>query len=156
MNKAILDTDILSEIVKGVDQTVAAHARTYRRSFGRYTLSVVTLMEVLRGYQKKQAFRQLQTFLAVIPATEILTFEMNHAKLAGVIAGELERTGRPIGLADVMIAATAIDQDLELVTANLGHYRRIQRSRIPAGPQELAGLTARQAWPNAQLGTFSS
>jgi hypothetical protein len=27
LNKVILDTDIFSEIIKGVDQTVAAHAK---------------------------------------------------------------------------------------------------------------------------------
>jgi hypothetical protein len=37
LNKAILDTDNFSEIIKGVNQTVAAHARTYHRAFGRYT-----------------------------------------------------------------------------------------------------------------------
>jgi hypothetical protein len=31
LNKAILDTDIFSEIIKGVDLTVATHAKTYRR-----------------------------------------------------------------------------------------------------------------------------
>ena len=29
MNKALLDTDILSEIIKGFDQTVARNAATY-------------------------------------------------------------------------------------------------------------------------------
>jgi tRNA(fMet)-specific endonuclease VapC len=49
LNKAILDTDILSEIIKGVNQTVAANAKTYRRAFGHYTLSAVTVMEIVRG-----------------------------------------------------------------------------------------------------------
>jgi tRNA(fMet)-specific endonuclease VapC len=62
LNKAILDTDIFSEIIKGVDQTVAAPAKTYRKAFGHYTISAVTVMEIVQGYQQKQATRQLQTF----------------------------------------------------------------------------------------------
>jgi hypothetical protein len=37
LNKALLDTDILSEIGKAKDATVATNAKTYRRSFGHYT-----------------------------------------------------------------------------------------------------------------------
>jgi hypothetical protein len=36
VNKALLDTDILSEIGKGIDQTVLGHAATYLQAFGRY------------------------------------------------------------------------------------------------------------------------
>jgi tRNA(fMet)-specific endonuclease VapC len=56
LNKALLDTDIFSEIAKGVDQAVARHAAAYRSAFNRYTISV-TLMEIIRGYQQKQASR---------------------------------------------------------------------------------------------------
>ena len=53
MNKALIDTDIFSEITKGVNPTVAAHAMAYRAAFGRYTISAVTFMEVVRGYRKR-------------------------------------------------------------------------------------------------------
>jgi tRNA(fMet)-specific endonuclease VapC len=131
LNKAILDTDILSEIIKGVNQTVAAHAKTYRRAFGRYTISAITVMEVVRGYQMKQATRQLQAFLAAIPSAEVLSFDTAEAELAGRIAGELERTGRTIGHADSMIAATATELGLELVTGNTAHFQRVQQLGYP-------------------------
>jgi len=131
LNKAILDTDILSEIIKGVDQTVAANARTYRRAFGHYTIAAVTVTEIVSGYQRKQATRQLQAFLAILPAAEVLPFDALEAELAGRIAGELERTGRSIGLADTMIAAVAIEQGLELVTGNTTHFQRIQQIGYP-------------------------
>jgi tRNA(fMet)-specific endonuclease VapC len=46
LNKALLDTDIFSEITKGVNQAVAAHATAYHTAFARYTISAVTFMEV--------------------------------------------------------------------------------------------------------------
>ena len=131
MNKALLDTDIFSEIAKGVDQTVAGHARAYRATFGRYTLSVISFMEVVRGYQRKQASRQLQAFLAAIVSEEIAPFGQAAAELAGKIAGDLERVGRPVGVTDPMIAAIAIEQGLEPVTGNTTHFQRIQQIGYP-------------------------
>ena len=49
MNKALIDTDILSKIGKAKDATVAANAKTYRRSFGHYTFSTVSALTA-RGY----------------------------------------------------------------------------------------------------------
>jgi tRNA(fMet)-specific endonuclease VapC len=131
LNEAILDTDIFSEMIKGVNQTVAAHAKAYRRAFGHYTLSAVTVMEVIRGYQKKQAVRQLQAFLTALPSAEVLVFDRVEAELAGRIAGELQRTGRPIGTADTMIAAIATENGLELVTGNTSDYLRVQQLGYP-------------------------
>lgn len=56
----------------------------------------------------------------------MLTIELSDAELAGRIYADLERTGQPIGLADAMIAAIAIQRDLLLVSGNLSHYERIQ------------------------------
>ena len=131
MNKAILDTDVFSEITKGVNPTVAAHARAYRTLFARYTISAVTFMEVIRGYQKKQAARQLQSFLAAIVSEEVIPFDQTAAALAGRIAGDLERVGRPIGVADPMIAAIALAHGLELATGNVTHFRYIQQLGYP-------------------------
>ena len=65
-------------------------------------------MEILLGYYQKQALRQLQAFLTNVAVEEVLPFDRATAELAGRIAGELERTGQPIGLADPMIAAIAL------------------------------------------------
>ena len=127
LNKSLLDTDILSDITKAVNPTVAGHAAAYRKAFSRYTLSAVTFMEVIRGYQKKQATRQLQNFLLAMASEEVIPFDKTTGELAGRIAGDLERTGQIIGLADPMIAAIALTHGLELVTANTVHFQRIQQ-----------------------------
>ena len=131
MNKSLLDTDMLSEIGKGIDPNVVRNATAYRNAFGRYTLSVITIMEVVRGFQKKQSLRRLQRFLAMIASEEILPFDRAAAELAGRIAGDLDRIGQPIGRADPMIAAIALQHGLELVTGNTAHYQRIQQLGYP-------------------------
>ncbi len=131
MSKALLDTDILSELSKGKNPTVARHATAYRRTFGRYTLSTITVMEIVRGFHRNQSFNKLQTFLSSIAAEEILPFSQDAAELAGRIAGDLDRIGQPIGLADPMIAAIALEHGFELVTGNTAHFRRVQQLGYP-------------------------
>jgi tRNA(fMet)-specific endonuclease VapC len=131
LNRALLDTDILSEITKGLNPVVAGHAMTYRQAFRRYTLSSITVMEAVRGYQKKQATKQLQAFLAAMASEDVIPFDQPAAELAGRIAGELERIGQPIGTADPMIAAIALQHRLELVTGNTAHFQRIQQLGYP-------------------------
>jgi tRNA(fMet)-specific endonuclease VapC len=131
LNQALLDTDILSGITKAVNPTVIARASAYRPVFSRYTLSAVTLIKVVRGYQKKQATRQLQNFLTAVASEEVLAFDRPAAELAGRIAGELEQIGHPIGLADPMIASLALANGLEQVTGNSVHFQRVQNLGYP-------------------------
>jgi tRNA(fMet)-specific endonuclease VapC len=131
VNKSLLDTDILSEIGKGIDPNVARNATTYRRALGRYTLSVISIMEIVRGWQQKQNSRRQQRFLTSIASEEILFFEQPTAELAGRIAGDFDRTGQPIGRSDPMIAAIALQRNLDLVTGNTAHYQRIQQLGYP-------------------------
>src|SRR5439155_7846235 len=44
MPKSLLDTDIFSEILKGVDQVVVQRATDYRAAFGRYTISAPSMV----------------------------------------------------------------------------------------------------------------
>jgi tRNA(fMet)-specific endonuclease VapC len=61
----------------------------------------------------------------------VISFDQAAAELAGRIAGELERIGQPIGLADPMIAVIALTHSLELVTGNTAHFQRVQNLGYP-------------------------
>lgn len=131
MNKTLLDTDIFSEISKGIDQTVARNATSYRNAFGRYTLSAITVMEVVSGFEKNQSVRRLQAFVASLASEEVIPFDQITAELAGRIEGGLERLGRPIGTADTMIAAIALVHGLEQATGNTSDFQRVQQLGYP-------------------------
>ncbi len=131
MNKALLDTDTLSEIGKGLNPTIAANAMAYRRDYGHYTTSTLSVMEIVRGFQRIGSTRRLQQFVASLAILEVLHFDQTSAKLAGRIAGDLERAGLTIGLIDPMIAVVALTHELELVTGNTNHFLRIQQLGYP-------------------------
>jgi predicted nucleic acid-binding protein len=131
VNKALLDTDIYSEVLKAIDPIIARNAATYRQSHGVLTVSVVTKMEIVKGCQRVQSTRRLQKFLNALAKEEVLPFEESAAELAGRIAGELERIGQPIGMADPIIVAIALEHGLELVTGNTAHFQRVQQPGYP-------------------------
>ncbi|MEH2119798.1 type II toxin-antitoxin system VapC family toxin [Nostoc sp.] len=126
VEKYLFDTDILSEIIKRVNPHIIAKANSYLNQFDKYTISVITVMEIVEGWQKRKQEQRLQQFLTIVNSQEILSFDLTEAVLAGKIYADLETTGKRIGYPDCMIAAIAISYNLTLVTGNLSHYQRIQ------------------------------
>lgn len=129
--KALLDTDMLSEVLKSKDHHVLARARTYIAEHRRYTLSTITIMEVVKGLSRQGREDAVGRFLAVADGSEVVTLDKVSAELAGRIYADLERAGRFIGVADVLIAAIAVHLDLTLVTGNTSDYERIQAVGYP-------------------------
>lgn len=131
MNKALLDTDILSEVERGRNRVVLFRARDYRAEWGVLTISAVTVMEIVHGHWRSGNVRLLSKFVTAIGNQQVLPFTATTAELAGKIGAELHKLGAPIGLNDPMIAATAIEHGLVLVTGNIKHYERIQQLGFP-------------------------
>lgn len=105
MTRTMLDTGILSELMKQKDQRVAERARAYLATNGRYTISAVTAMEIAYGFHRVRRLDRLEKFLQ---AHEVVPFGCEAALLAGRIDAALEARGRPVDLGDVMIGATAL------------------------------------------------
>jgi tRNA(fMet)-specific endonuclease VapC len=142
MTKVLLDTDILSEVMKAKNLEVQRNANQYLEFFGRFTVSVITITEIVRGFQKSQEEQRLRSFIAFLEENNILQLGVEEAALAGKIAGDLERTGKSIGHMDPFIASTAIIHKMPLVTGNARHFVRVvelgyplelQNWRIPNG-----------------------
>jgi predicted nucleic acid-binding protein len=127
LNKALLDTEIYSEAIKATNRLVVSKAVSYRQQYGKLTISVISVMEIVRGFQQNQNALRLQSFLAAVSSEEVLIFDQPAAELAGRIEGELLRLGRPIGIADTMIAALAVTRGIDLVTGNTVHFQRVQQ-----------------------------
>lgn len=127
MYKVLLDTDIFSKILEGENRKIARRALPYYAEIGSYTISLVTVTELFKGFQKnpKQTADIEKRLLSWKSELEIMPLTFESAVLAGRIYGDLERTHQPIGRCDPMIAAIAIVNNLPLVTGNTEHYQRI-------------------------------
>lgn len=131
MNKVVLDTDIFSEITKQKNQNVINKAKAYFAIWGYYTISVSTVLEVVKGFHKVKDTVRMQQFFQQLVNYEILPLESDSAKVAGLLYADLESNGKTIGRCDPIIAAIAIHNDLTLVTGNTKHYKRIQELGYP-------------------------
>lgn len=65
IGKAILDTDILSEYLKGHNATVTQRAADYVRNHGVFTFTSVTVYEIVYGLELKGASSQLKKVMAL-------------------------------------------------------------------------------------------
>lgn len=119
---ALLDTDILTEVLKGQNLQVRSRAGAYLQSHGRFAISDFTHFEVVRGLRFKQASAQLAKFQQLAAGLEI--FSVSSQVLDR--AADLWVLGRSAGLphrdADLIIAATAIEHGRTLVTGNTSHF----------------------------------
>jgi hypothetical protein len=69
------ETDISSEVLKAINPTVAQNAATYRQTHGVLTLSVITLLEIVKGCQQARATGDMQRSLNAIAKEEVLSLE---------------------------------------------------------------------------------
>ena len=125
MTRALLDTDIYSEVMKARDPVLVDRASRYFQEHRTYTISLFTVAEIVKGFQKQSSIEMLQRAIELLKQCEMLTFNWEIALLAGRIQGDLERTGQSIGRIDPFIAATAITHAMVLISGNTRHYQRI-------------------------------
>jgi tRNA(fMet)-specific endonuclease VapC len=124
--KVVLDTDILSELLRAKNATVVERARVHVDKHGPIGVSVLTVFEVLQGLHKANHPARAKTFLTWVKRCELLALDVETAQLAGEIGGALLRAGRPIGVVDVGLAATALRHDRVLVTGNTAHFEYVR------------------------------
>ncbi|GAB3332468.1 tRNA(fMet)-specific endonuclease VapC [Larkinella ripae] len=124
MKRAIIDTDTLSYFFRN-HPSVVAKIDSYLREHGYLHLSVVTYYEVLNGLYYKDARKQLDRFLEFARVNSVLPLSQESAQCAAEIFAELRKQGQIIGHNDILIAGTAIVNDLSLVTNNVNHFDRV-------------------------------
>lgn len=129
MTEAIVDTDILSFYFKG-DEKVIARFEEYLKEFEQINLSIITYYEIIAGLKFKKAERQLTDLEIFINNNTIIYLSEESAKLSGNTYADLRQRGVTIGTSDLLIAGTALEKGLTLVTNNEKHYEPIQGLKI--------------------------
>jgi len=121
----LLDTDTLSEIMKGRNPSIEQHAREYLRTNGRFRFSVITRYEILRGLKAKQAVRQMAIFEDKCNRSYLYPVTDEIVVRASDIYAYLYQKGLLINDADILIASTAMVHNLILITGNTDHFTRL-------------------------------
>jgi tRNA(fMet)-specific endonuclease VapC len=123
--KYMLDKNICIYIIKRKPESVLQNLKANIDE--GIAISSITLAELLYGvetstYPEKNRLALTQ-FLAIL---DILPFDDNAAAEYGKICAVLKRSGTPIGIMDMLIAAHAKAQRLTVVTNNVREFERVQ------------------------------
>ena len=122
MGPVVLDTDILSEILKGVNLQVKSAAQSYIATHKRFSFSDFTYYEIVRGLQARRKGQQLAAFLQMEATCQIFNVDRDVLVQAAQLWSQATLGGHPKSDSDLIIAATALRQGRPLVTGNTAHY----------------------------------
>jgi tRNA(fMet)-specific endonuclease VapC len=87
-----------------------------------FCISAITEFEIYTGATKNQ----IDFWNELLKNIDILPFDHKVVKVAVEINGELKQKRKQIGIADLLIASTAISNKLRFVTLNKKHFERIE------------------------------
>ena len=121
----IADTDVLIDFLRGNGDSakrIAIEIET--RSFGT---TVITAFEIRAG---ARTARQKSAVDTLLDAMNILPFGPEEARIAAEVRQQVESQGKPIRMAECMIAAICIANNSVLITRNLEAFERVTGLRL--------------------------
>jgi toxin FitB len=120
----LIDTDIPSELTRPKPDLRVSNWVEAQDNASLH-LSVVSVGELRKGFallppskRRLQLEEWFEQYLLPLFADRILPVTQSVSNRWGVLGAECQLRGTPLGTADGMIAATAIEHDLTIVTRN--------------------------------------
>ncbi len=125
----LLDTCVISDFIKGEAGTAARLKQTPPIDVA---VSTITVMELRYGLAlNPQRARKVEPAIAsLLSSITTLPFNNAEAEQAAQIRALLKSQGQPIGVYDILIAATALSHNLTMVTANQREFERVPGLQI--------------------------
>jgi tRNA(fMet)-specific endonuclease VapC len=121
--KLLLDTSTLIDILRGERRVVD---RFRSADPGTLMISAVSAGELLSGAaQSHDAQRELMAVDLLIRPLSTAPLDTATARRAGILDAMLRRAGTPIGAADRLIAATALEHEAVVVTSDTRDFLRV-------------------------------
>lgn len=128
MTLHLLDTNILSDLVRSPQGRVATHIADTGED--HVATSIIVAAEIRYGAAKKGSARLSAQLEAVLASLPVVAFEPPADEYFGILRAELEHAGTPIGAYDMLIAAHALALDATLVSNNEREFRRVAGLRV--------------------------
>lgn len=121
--RLLLDTDVLIDYLRGREKAVAWLETTDEDLL----ISAITVSELAAGVRGEEEEEALEAFLDLF---EIVPLDRSIAYHAGRLR-QVHGPASGMGLADAVIAASAMSREVVLLTFNLRHYPMVERVREP-------------------------
>ena len=129
MNRALIDTDILSYYFKG-DEIVIVNFEKYLQQFDLIEISLKTYYEIVGGLLARSALKQLNVFEDFVAENIVVPMTDKSANISAELYSLLRQTCNMVDDIDLLIAGRAIENNMTLVTSNESHFSRIPGLRI--------------------------
>ena len=127
MTGFMLDTDISSYIIKRRPATLADKFEKHAEAL---SVSVMTAAELRFGAEKGGRPKLAELVEAYLERLAILDWTNEVSVHYARIRSQLERSGKPIGNMDLLIASHAVSQGMTLVTNNLKHFSSVPGLKV--------------------------
>lgn len=120
----LIDTDVLIDYLRDYPEAVSYVEARQEHLF----ISVVTVAELYAGVREGEERTRLEHFLR---AFEIVPLDLHLAIQGGLYRRDYNKSHN-VGLADALIAATAAQRQVPLVTLNRKHFPMLQDVIVPS------------------------
>lgn len=128
MLRYLLDTNIVIYVLKRRPIEVLS---LFNDNVSRMAISAITLAELFHGAEKSTRVNDnLVAIEDFCSRLEVLPYGAKAAQHYGAIRAGLEKTGQPIGVNDLHIAAHARSEGLVVVTNNVGEFARVPALQV--------------------------
>jgi tRNA(fMet)-specific endonuclease VapC len=127
MTGFMLDTDISSYIIRRRPATLA---EKFERHGETLNVSVITAAELRFGAEKAARPKLTELVEAYLDRLAILDWTNEVTHHYAKIRSQLERSGKPIGNMDLLIASHAVSQGMTVVTNNLKHFSNVPDLKV--------------------------
>lgn len=118
----LIDTDICSAHLRNVQGVTSR----FLQHSGQLSISVLTFGELLSWtLRSKSPAKYQQALLNLIADVNLLDVDRTVAQRFGEIRARLLDQGTTIASIDLMIAATALEHGLTVVTHNVQHFAKV-------------------------------
>ena len=115
MKQCTLDTNIITAFLKN-DLRVVQRVSDYLELFEKLTINIISYYEILRGLKDLGNEEKLKRFEGFIQENELVSIRKETVEKAAEIYAYLKKEGNLIEDADILMAATAIVENLVLIT----------------------------------------
>jgi tRNA(fMet)-specific endonuclease VapC len=119
----LLDTNIVSDLVRNPQGNIARHIAKVGES--QVCTSIIVAAELRYGAEKRGAVSLTVRLEAVLERLEVVSFEAPADATYALLRTRLEKSGKPIGANDLLIAAHALCLGRIIVTDNEREFARV-------------------------------
>jgi len=126
VRKYLLDTNIISYYLKGIENL----KEKITSNIDSLSISIISYYEIVSGLQSIDAKKRITEFEKFCELIDVVNLNRASIVASCQIYSNLKKSGNLIDDIDILIAGTALSNNLVMVTDNTEHFKRISGLKV--------------------------